>query len=150
MDTLTDRSDRARGAGKSVRGAPLSEMLNDDGFLKDPGQWSEALALRIAEREGIIGLDEMHWKIIHGLRAYFEKHGIVPTLSRACRVSGEWENSCLSCFFQGDPVKAVKIAGLPEPGGEVQAYYRGMCRCGRPAAASGRPGVGEGTSFPLT
>lgn len=134
MDSFPERNVKAGRKGKSQTAEPLSEMLNENGFLRDGGSWTEALALEIAEREGLSRLDEMHWKILHSLRDYFSKYEIVPTLSRACRVSGQWESSCLSCFFRGDPIKAVKIAGLPEPGGEVKSYYRGMCRCARPAS----------------
>ena len=116
----------------------LSEILNEHGFLKHPDQWDEQVGVAIAEREGLSNLDKMHWRIICYLREYYEEYEIVPTLSRACRVSGEWENSCLSCFFQRDPLKAAKIAGLPEPGGKVKAYYRGICRCRRPLSGASR------------
>jgi tRNA 2-thiouridine synthesizing protein E len=113
----------------------LSEMLNEKGFLKESVQWNEGVALQIARREGREGLDEMHWRIIRYLRDYYQKYDFLPTLSRACRVSGEWRNRCLSCLFSNDPLKAVKIAGLPEPGNDIKAYYRGVCRCKRPASS---------------
>jgi len=30
----------------------------------------------------------------------------------------------------------VKIAGIPEPGGELKSYYHGVCKCDRPASAA--------------
>jgi len=150
MDSLGESNLSVKREGKRHIGESLYELLNDNGFLtEDAAQWTEELALRIAAREGLDRLDSMHWKIISALRAYYETYQFVPTLRRACRVSGEWENSCLSCFFRGDPLKAVKIAGLPEPGGEVKSYYRGMCRCGRPGARPGIPGEWSGAFFPL-
>ncbi len=117
-------------------GELLSEVVDEKGFLKEPEQWNEEVALQIARREGMEGLDEMHWRIIQCLRDYYHKYDFLPTLSRACKVSGEWGNSCLCCFFRNDPLKAVKIAGLPEPGDEVKTYYHGVCRCKRPVSSA--------------
>jgi tRNA 2-thiouridine synthesizing protein E len=107
----------------------IAELLNEDGFLKNPKQWTPVIARQIAGKEGLDDLSQMHWEIILYLREYYEKYDFVPTLKRVCRVSGSYETSCLSCFFRNDPVKAVKIAGLPEPAEEVRGYYRGACEC---------------------
>jgi TusE/DsrC/DsvC family sulfur relay protein len=114
----------------------LSEVLNEKGFLNEPAQWNEEVALEVARREGMEGLDDMHWRIIRYLRDYYQKCDFLPTLRRACKVSGEWRNSCLSCFFRNDPLKAVKIAGLPEPGDDIKAYYHGACKCKRPSSST--------------
>lgn len=114
----------------------LSAMLNEKGFLKDPSQWNEEVAREIARREGLDHLDPMHWEIIRFLREYYEEYDYLPTLRRACQVSGDWKDSCMSCFFRNNPMKAVKIAGIPEPGDDLKAYYHGTCKCDRPSSAA--------------
>jgi len=113
----------------------VSEMLNEDGFLKDPSSWNEDVAREIARCEGLADLDSTHWDIVRFLREYYEQYDYLPTLRRACKVSGDWKDSCLSCFFRNNPMKAVKIAGIPEPGEELKAYYHGVCKCDRPSSA---------------
>jgi tRNA 2-thiouridine synthesizing protein E len=115
------------------------EMFNENGFLKDPRAWDEGICIQIAKREGIGRLDDTHWKIIRYLRNYYERFNFLPSLRRACKVTGAWQDSCLSCFFHSDPLRAVKIAGLPEPGDEVKFYYQGDCRCRRPPSSPPRP-----------
>jgi tRNA 2-thiouridine synthesizing protein E len=116
----------------------LSGMLNEEGFLKDPSEWNEEVAREIARREGLEELDSTHWKIIRYLRRYHEEYDYLPTLRRACGISGDWSDSCLSCFFRNNPVKAVKIAGIPEPGAELKACYHGVCKCDRPSSEEAR------------
>ena len=114
----------------------LSEMLTENGFLKDPSDWNEEVANEIARREGLDHLDTMHWEIVRYLRAHYEEYNFLPTLRRACKISGDWKDSCLSCFFRNNPMKAVKIAGIPEPGSELKSYYHGICKCDRPPSAA--------------
>jgi TusE/DsrC/DsvC family sulfur relay protein len=110
-----------------------AERFTQSGFLINSEIWDEEIGAHIARREGLLEMTPTHWQIIRYLREYYAKFDFVPPLSRACKVSGERWKSCLSCFFQSDPLKAVKIAGLPEPGGEVKTYYRGICRCDQPS-----------------
>ncbi len=111
----------------------LSEILNENGYLREPSLWSAEVARQIARREGLENLDNMHWEIIRFLRKHYAEFDYLPTLRRTCKVSGDWSESCLSCFFRDDPLKAVKIAGIPEPTDDLKAYYRGVCKCKRPS-----------------
>ena len=115
----------------------VAELLDEHGFMRDPKQWTPVIARQIATKEGMEDLSKMHWEIVLYLREYYEKYDFVPTLKRVCRVSGSYETSCLSCFFRNDPLKAVKIAGLPEPAEEVRGYYRGTCECKQRARPAG-------------
>lgn len=114
----------------------VSDLLNENGFLRDTSAWSEPVAREIARREGLHELDPTHWEIIRFLRSYFQEKDFLPTLHRACKVHGDWRESCLSCHFRNNPMKAVKIAGLPEPGDDLKAYYHGVCQCNRPSSAA--------------
>jgi tRNA 2-thiouridine synthesizing protein E len=110
----------------------LYGMLNERGFLKDPSKWNEEVPRQIARREGLKDLDSTHWEIVRYLRRHYEEYDYVPTLRRACKISSDWRVSCLSCFFRSDPMKAGKIAGIPESGGDLKTYNHGLCKCDRP------------------
>lgn len=49
----------------------------------------------IASREGLEHFDTMHLEIIRFLRKYYEEYDYLPTLRRACKVSGDGKESCL-------------------------------------------------------
>ena len=127
----------------------IDEMLDDRGFLIDPAQWTEEVAMETARKEGLDTLKPTHWKIILFLRNYYKLYDFIPTKRRACELAGSWDASCMSCHFGGDPVKALKIAGISEPAEEVKAYYRGVCKCTDPrstistSAGRGMPPPGQ-------
>lgn len=100
---------------------------NVSGFLNDTEAWSEEVARRIAEEEGLEDLNDDRREIIEELRKYHEDHGMLPSLRQACKTAKENDRPCLSESFDGDPVKAVKAAGLPQPAGEVLTHYRRTC-----------------------
>ena len=105
----------------------IRNKLDAKGFLKDAGEWDRAVAHQIAREEGLEGLDVKRWEIIESLREYHQQYGMLPMLRKACKKMKENRRSCLSKSFKGDPVKVVKIAGLPQPVGEVLLHYRRTC-----------------------
>ena len=46
-------------------------LLDKEGFLRDLGSWSPAVAEEIAATEGIT-LQAAHWEVIHLLRHYYQ------------------------------------------------------------------------------
>jgi sulfur relay (sulfurtransferase) DsrC/TusE family protein len=42
----------------------IADLLNEDGFLRDPKQWIPLIARQIASKEGLDDLSQMHWEII--------------------------------------------------------------------------------------
>ena len=48
---------------------------DDEGYLVNLGDWSEAFALAQAAAEGLQLTDE-HWQVIRYLRQYFQDHGV--------------------------------------------------------------------------
>ena len=56
-------------------------VLNDDGFLINPEDWTRELAIELANLEGISELSEDHWKIIDFCRDKAEESGAAPTLN---------------------------------------------------------------------
>jgi len=100
--------------------SPLSEELDEEGFLIDPQRWSPKIAELIARSEGIV-MEDLEWGVIHSLRNFYAKTDIVP-LSRAFvklvreDVDGSIGNSLdlMKIFGQSPAKTAAKIAGLPK------------------------------------
>jgi TusE/DsrC/DsvC family sulfur relay protein len=98
----------------------VSIPLDADGFLMDSGDWTEAVAAVLAAREGREGLTEEQFDILRFLRTYYGKHHFFPILRLVCRNVGQ-PRTCITDRFS-DPVEAWKIAGLPNPGEEVNRF----------------------------
>lgn len=50
---------------------------DDEGYLLDPTDWNEDVALAIAELIDI-NMSEAHWEIVHFVRDYYERMQTVP------------------------------------------------------------------------
>lgn len=95
--------------------------LDEEGFLADLNEWSEPVALVLAQREGI-ELTPDHWQILALLRAFYEQYQLSPATRplikyAALHLGPEKGNSPhLNRLFNGTPAKlAAKLAGLPKP-----------------------------------
>ncbi len=91
------------------------------GYLKDSGQWSEALATVIAEQEAIT-LSEAHWEVVHFVRAFYLEFNTSPAIrilvkAMAQKYGPEKGSSpyLYKLFPKGPAKQATKIAGLPKP-----------------------------------
>ena len=71
--------------------------VNDEGFMTDPSQWNEAVALELARREGIEELSERHWQVIHFMRQEFHDKGTGPTVRILVRPAGYPSRSSTNC-----------------------------------------------------
>lgn len=93
--------------------------LDEDGFLCDPDLWNEAIVEALAEREGVQGLTENHWKVINYLRDYHRRFGIAPMIRKLCKETGFTLKEIYEMFPSGPAKGACKLAGLPKPTGCV-------------------------------
>jgi tRNA 2-thiouridine synthesizing protein E len=50
-------------------------LIDSEGYLVQPGEWSEAFARAEAEAEGLT-LTAEHWEVIRFLRDYYDEHGV--------------------------------------------------------------------------
>jgi len=94
--------------------------FDEDGFLLDPRVWSEALARRLAQTDGVGPLSETHWRVLHFLREHHLSHGTLPPLSYVAWVFGVDRHE-LRELFHGER-ELWRLAGLPNPGEEAKAY----------------------------
>ena len=92
----------------------------DNGYLVNPEDWSETLAVHIASQEGI-ELEDRHWDVIRYLREqYFDHGGNQPNERTILKdISKRWGAKLTSkdmydLFPQMPSKQGGKIAGLPE------------------------------------
>ena len=95
----------------------LKITVDDDGFMINLEDWSEAVANVLAAQEGITGLKEDQLDILKFMREYYKKHKFFPVVRYVCKNVHQHRNCVTDKFL--DPVMAWKIAGLPNPGEEV-------------------------------
>jgi tRNA 2-thiouridine synthesizing protein E len=98
---------------------------DEEGYIVDLGQWSEALAKHIAEQEHLDMTPE-HWEVVNFLREYYQEYQIAPAIRVLTKAIGKrlgqdkGSNKYLYELFPYGPAKqACKIAGLPKPTGCV-------------------------------
>jgi len=91
--------------------------LNDEGFLVDPSQWNEDIAVELARREGIDPLTDRHWQVIRFMRSEYEAKGTGPTVRVLGKTSGVPIKELYQLFPKGPAKLAAKIAGIPKPRG---------------------------------
>jgi len=82
--------------------------------------WSESLADRIAQTDGLGQLSELQLGLLHTLRHEFARHGTVTALSHVCHLEGQ-DSYCMQHLFPSAR-EAWRVAGLPNPGEEAKAY----------------------------
>ena len=91
--------------------------LNEEGFLLDPSQWNEEMAVELARREGIEPLTDRHWQVIRFMREQYETTGSGPTVRVLGKTSGVPIKELYQLFPKGPAKLAAKIAGTPKPRG---------------------------------
>ncbi|MBW1914481.1 MAG: TusE/DsrC/DsvC family sulfur relay protein [Deltaproteobacteria bacterium] len=92
---------------------------DEDGFIDDFNNWTEAWVDYVKGQEGIEELTEEHWKVINVLQDYYKKNGIAPMVRILSKVSGYKLKYIYELFPSGPGKGACKMAGLPKPTGCV-------------------------------
>ena len=97
--------------------AGIDVARNDEGFLEDPAQWNEDIAVELARLEGIEPLTERHWQVIRFMRSEYETKGTGPTVRVLGKTSGVPIKELYQLFPKGPAKLAAKIGGIPKPKG---------------------------------
>jgi tRNA 2-thiouridine synthesizing protein E len=99
--------------------------VDDDGYLINSNDWSQELAVQVAQFEGL-ELTDQHWEIIYFLRDYFKLYQLSPIAKVLVKEVGKRFGTekgnldYLYDLFPSGPAKqASRIAGLPRPTGCV-------------------------------
>lgn len=93
--------------------------VDEDGFMENPDEWNERVAMALASTEDVGELTEDHWKVIHYLRDYFKQYGIAPMIRKLCKETGFTLKEIYDLFPSGPAKGACKVAGLAKPTGCV-------------------------------
>jgi tRNA 2-thiouridine synthesizing protein E len=94
--------------------------LNEEGFLNDPEQWSQAAAAALARaEEGLENLSTEHWAVINFIRDHYQETKLAPMVRSICKTTGLPLRRIYELFPSGPAKGACKIAGLPKPDGCV-------------------------------
>jgi len=95
--------------------------MDDQGYLVDPGDWSEALAEALAREEGI-ALSEAHWAVIRFIREWYAARRIAPDARHVIKHLAAWRgeksegrNELFRLFPYGYVKQACRIAGMRKP-----------------------------------
>lgn len=97
----------------------LKIEVDEDGFIQEPEQWNEEVAVALASTEDVEVLTEAHWKIINYLRNYYKQFGIAPMIRKLCKESGFTLKEIYELYPSGPAKGACKVAGLTKPTGCV-------------------------------
>ncbi len=100
----------------------LGLRFDSDGYLIDLGKWDEGLAEYLADRAGW-SLTPQRWAIIRALRESYIQQGGNPSLRHVCH-SASLDRHCIDTYFDRHGRDVWRIAGLPNPGEEMQAYMQ--------------------------
>lgn len=99
-----------------------------EGYLKESSQWSEPLAVVIAENEGIT-LSPEHWEVVRFVRDFYLEFNTSPAIrmlvkAMANKFGEDKGNSryLYRLFPKGPAKQATKIAGLPKPVNVFNGY----------------------------
>lgn len=94
--------------------------VNEEGFLSDPKEWNEEVAILLAEKqEGLKNLTSDHWQVIHFIRNHFLENNMAPMVRSICKTTGFKLKYIYELFPSGPAKGACKLAGLPKPDGCV-------------------------------
>jgi tRNA 2-thiouridine synthesizing protein E len=93
--------------------------VDKEGFMQQPDQWDEEVALLFAASEGIEEMTDKHWAVVRFIREYWEEHDTAPMVRKLCQASGVSLREVYKLFTSGPAKGACKIAGLPKPDGCV-------------------------------
>ena len=93
--------------------------VDEDGFMENPEEWNERIALALGSTEDVDVLTDDHWHLINYLREYYQKFGIAPMIRKLCKESGFTLKKVYELFPSGPGKGACKMAGLPKPTGCV-------------------------------
>ena len=96
-----------------------SQLVDEEGYLVDPMEWDESVAVEFAKKESI-ELTELHWDVIRFMRKYYEENLIAPDARYSIKhlsekYGKEARNMLFELFPYGYVQQACKIAGMKRP-----------------------------------
>lgn len=102
--------------------ADSSLAFDLDGYYAEPHLWNRGVAAGIARAEGIAQLTAKHWEVIDHVRGKYFSLGALPVMRLVCRANGLDRHKAHKLF--GSCKSLWRVAGLPHPGEEANAYMQ--------------------------
>ena len=95
---------------------------DNEGYLFEPEEWDESVALLLAAEEGI-ELDDAYWPILHFMRQHWARHRVAPDVRHVVDYLASSEGMdkkqakehLFHLFPYGYVKQACKIAGMLKP-----------------------------------
>ncbi len=94
---------------------------DDEGYLIDPDDWNDDVAVALARREGI-ELTDLHWQALRYMRGYLDEHQLIPDarfviwfLEKDVGLGDAARQRLFELFPYGYVKQACKIAGMRRP-----------------------------------
>ena len=91
--------------------------LDEDGFLVEPRDWNEGIAIALARMDGVGPLTDEHWAVIRCIRVYFETYDAPPMVRLVSKRTGLGAERLAELFLTQCRDCMCRIAGLPKPTG---------------------------------
>jgi tRNA 2-thiouridine synthesizing protein E len=98
-------------------GTETGVTVDAEGFLTDPGQWTEEIAATIARENGIPELTPRHWQVVRYMRDTYLSTGQAPSIRSLGKQSGVPIKELYALFPTGPAKLAAKVGGIPKPRG---------------------------------
>ena len=80
-----------------------------EGFLVDPQQWNEEIAVEIAQEAGIPELTPRHWLVVNYMRDTYLSAGEAPSIRSLGKESGVQIKELYTLFPKGPAKLAAKL-----------------------------------------
>jgi len=116
MDNSSSHEWNAADVQQRLRNLGGKEVILDrDGFLWRPEDWTDEVGIALAHECGIESLSDEQWRVIRFLREYFFSNGRAP-LNRDIKAVLNISLMELECLFPGGIRRGARlVAGLPNP-----------------------------------
>jgi dissimilatory sulfite reductase related protein len=116
MATPEAKRSRSGDPSRWLRTIAGREILIDaEGFLWHPEDWTEEVAEVLAAESGVEALTEIHWRVLRFLREYFMANGRAPLNRQLTKATGLRLLQTEALFPGGIKYGARRLAGLPNP-----------------------------------
>ena len=115
--------------------ADLQVSFDAEGFMTDPNEWSEDIAVVLAKEEGIDELTDRHWVVINFVRDEFGQHRPAADPAHDYEELRRSHQGSLRALPQGPGQEG----GADRRPRQAKGLHLGPHRSGFPAACAGSP-----------
>ncbi len=100
----------------------IQASRDSEGYLINPDDWTEEIAIELAREENI-ELNDAYWQVLNYIRQYYDDESIIPDVRHLMSYLST-ENNCsrkeakkhiFELFPYGYVKQACKIAGMKRP-----------------------------------